>query len=136
MSEAFGWTLLYVNYDCVTYLKNKSLCCGVILRTKERVCRASCLGPGRRADPRVRGQHHHPDGPTTRPDPHAPRRRGPCPRVCTQADGRLKGQSTGEALFTAELELWAVDLVGLRVVRCDVSVVPQQGAEAGSGFSP
>lgn len=38
----------------------------------------------------------------------------------------------GEALSTVELELWAVDLVGLQVVRCAVSVVPQQGPESGS----
>lgn len=42
----------------------------------------------------------------------------------------------GEALSTVELELWAVDLVGLQVVRCAVSVVPQQGAEVGSGSAP
>lgn len=122
MSEAFSWTLLYVNYDCITYLKNKSLRRGVY------VCKASCSGPGHRADPRVRGQHCCPDVPTTRPDPRSPRRRGAFPCPCAQAGGRLTVQSTGEALSMLELELWAVGLGGLQVVRCGMS-----GAPAGRG---
>ena len=129
MSEAFGWTLLYVNYDCITYLKNKSSCRGVC------VYKASCPGPGPRADPRVRGQHCCPDMPTTRPDPRAPRRRGAFPCACAQAGGGLATQSAGEALPTLGLGLWAVGLGGLQVVRCGMSGVPA-GRGGGLRFQP
>lgn len=63
VSEAFDWTLLYVNYDCVTYLKNKAY-------VAVCVCKASCSGL---ATQQILGRRSAlpPDVPTTCPDPCA-----------------------------------------------------------------